>query len=297
MRFIFLSVTMMGCTRDLVIGVENLPVGESFMIKLNGKQLVNRDFNVWFAPDVSMKENHSLELWYGEHQCLLTEPAVEGEWGFGELTHKSTWSCPGLLNYRMHPVGELLVGESEVTVGLWQQIKGEEGEDTCGADCPKSNINWLQALEFANQMSMLEGLTQCYVRGGNQRSASISIETVASCNGYRLPTDEEWMLFSSQDPTTPYADSERAIDVGWVRENSNLERHPVCERTVNGFGLCDVTGNVWEWCLDTPERSELRRVRGGGFTSLPEVALRSNGVDFPANLGAEHIGFRLVRSQ
>ena len=58
----------------------------------------------------------------------------------------------------MHPVGDLLVGESEVTVGLWQQIKGEDQEDVCGAECPKSNINWLQALEFANQMSMLEGL-------------------------------------------------------------------------------------------------------------------------------------------
>ena len=54
------------------------------------------------------------------------------------------------------------MGESEVTVGLWQQIKGEDQEDVCGAECPKSNINWLQALEFANQMSMLEGLGQCY---------------------------------------------------------------------------------------------------------------------------------------
>ena len=297
MHFMILFVTMIGCTRDLVIGVENLPVGESFAVRMDGEQLTNRDFNVWVAPSVSMREDHVVQLWYGEHQCLLTNPTVEGEWGVGELTHKSTWSCPGLLDYRMHSVGELLVGEAEITVGLWQQIKGEETEDTCGADCPKSNINWLQALEFANQMSMLEGLTQCYVRGGEQSGASISIEAVAGCNGYRLPTDEEWMQFSSQDASKPYADSEQAQTVGWVRENSNLERHPVCERTPNGFQLCDVTGNVWEWCWDTPKRPELRRVRGGGFTSLPEVALRSNGVDFPANLGAEHIGFRLVRSQ
>ena len=94
----------------------------------------------------------------------------------------------------------------------------------------------------------------------------------------------------------PYADSETASKVAWVRENSNVERHPVCELKANGYQLCDITGNVWEWCWDTPERKELRRVRGGGFTSAPEVALRSNGVDFPANLGAEHVGFRLVRT-
>ena len=75
----------------------------------------------------------------------------------------------------------------------------------------------------------------------------------------------------------------------------NVERHPVCEPR-NGYKLCDVTGNVWEWCWDTFERPQLRRVRGGGFTSVSEVALRENGVDFPANLGAEHIGFRLVRT-
>ena len=118
----------------------------------------------------------------------------------------------------MHPVGDLLVGESEVTVGLWQQIKGEEQEDVCGAECPKSNINWLQALEFANQMSMLEGLGQCY-RKGKESTDVVEIECL-DCKGYRLPTDEEWMTFSSLDPTMPYADAEHAETVGWVRGNS-----------------------------------------------------------------------------
>ena len=286
---------LLGCTRDVVIGVENLPMGESFVLKMDGQTLANRDFNLWSMASVSMLDVHQLQLWYGEKQCILTNAVLVGEIGLGEFTHSSNWSCPGLLGYTMHPVGDLLVGESEVTVGLWQQIKGEDKEDVCGAACPKSNINWLQALEFANQMSMLEGLGQCY-RKGSDASAVDSIEMVSDCTGYRLPTDEEWMQFSSRDTSMPYADSETTDAVAWVRDNSNVERHHVCELQRNGYKLCDITGNVWEWCWDTFERPLLRRVRGGGFTSISEVALRENGVDFPANLGAEHIGFRLVRT-
>ncbi len=291
MHFVIL-IGLLGCTRDVVVGVEDLPVGESFVLTMDGQTVVNRDFNLWSVEAVSMRKTHQLQLWYGERQCVLTNAVIVGEIGFGELTHRSNWSCPGLLGYKMHPVDDLLVGESEVTVGLWQQIKGEERDDVCGAECPKSNINWLQALEFANQMSMLEGLSQCY----RKEETTGSVQMEQDCTGYRLPTDEEWMTFSSLNPVMPYADSETTSEVGWVRDNSDVERHPVCELQRNGYQLCDVTGNVWEWCWDTFDRPKLRRVRGGGFTSIAQVALRENGVDFPKNLGAEHIGFRLVRS-
>ena len=286
-----LFLLSIGCTRDVVVGVENLPSEESFVMTMNGEPMVTRTSNVWVSPEASMREEHSLKLWYGERECSLSQDSVIGEIGFGELSHQSNWSCPGLLGYKMHLVGDLMVGESEVTVGLWQQIKGEDQEDICGSKCPKSNINWAQTLEFANQMSILEGLTQCYhnIDGKN-------IEAKEECDGYRLPTDTEWSGFSSLNKEMPYADSDFAPTVGWVKDNSDLLRHPVCNLDRNGYQLCDVTGNVWEWCWDTPERTELRKVRGGGFTSTEDVARLDNGVDFPAHLGAEHIGFRLVRA-
>ena len=193
----------------------------------------------------------------------------------------------------MELIDQLWVGKAEVSVGLWSQIQGEDEDDTCGSTCPKSDINWTQTLEFANQLSMSEGLEQCYspVEGA-------PIQVSAECSGYRIPTDSEWMSFASEDSKLPYADNENVTNVGWVKINSGLERHPSCTLDVNGFGLCDITGNVWEFCWDTPpEKPSLRRVRGGGFTSTKEVALLSNSVDFPSSLGAPHIGFRLVRSK
>ena len=47
----------MGCNRDLVIGVENLPMGESFVLTMDGQTLTNRDFNLWSVSSVSMRHH------------------------------------------------------------------------------------------------------------------------------------------------------------------------------------------------------------------------------------------------
>ena len=125
MHFVIL-IGLLACNRDVVVGVENLPMGESFVLTMDGQPVVNHDFNLWSVESVSMRKTHQLQLCYGERQCVLENALIAGEIGLGELTHRSNWSCPGLLGYKMYPVDELLVGESEVTVGLWQQIKGEE---------------------------------------------------------------------------------------------------------------------------------------------------------------------------
>lgn len=281
---------LMGCSRDVSIGVQNLPEGETFRLEWSGGELKQIEPNQWRATGVASNQSYSMTLWYGQQQCTLDQPELLVEYGLGAVTHLSDWTCAGMMGYEMLEVDELWIGKSEVTVGLWRQLKGDDVEDSCGATCPKSNVNWIQTLEFANQLSMMEGLEQCYVQVGEDIP-----QLKKDCTGYRLPTDDEWMKVSTK-VDMPYADSEEAVNVGWVKENSEMKRHPVCEKQPNGFGLCDMTGNVWEWTTEVSvQRPELRRVRGGGFTSAPEVAMRTNAVDFPAHIGAEHIGFRLVR--
>jgi formylglycine-generating enzyme required for sulfatase activity len=70
---------------------------------------------------------------------------------------------------------------------------------------------------------------------------------------YRLPTESEWEYACRAGTATRWCtgDDPTALDqVAWVRDQTDCTTHPVAGKKPNNFGLYDMHGNVWEWCLD-----------------------------------------------
>ena len=85
----------------------------------------------------------------------------------------------------------------------------------------------------------------------------------------RLPTEAEWEYAARagcQDGST-----EDVGDVAWYEENASGAR-PVGTRRANAWGLHDMLGNAWEWCLDV-YRADHRGAPtdGSAWTSDPSL--------------------------
>jgi formylglycine-generating enzyme required for sulfatase activity len=115
------------------------------------------------------------------------------------------------------------------------------GQDT--KRFPVENVSWDGVAAFCGRLSELAG-----ERGAKRR--------------YALPTEAQWeyacragslgpWCFSAQadSPVTPDGGGQLA-EYGWFSKNSGWMTHPVGQKRPNAWGLCDVYGNVWQWCQD-----------------------------------------------
>jgi formylglycine-generating enzyme required for sulfatase activity len=168
------------------------------------------------------------------------------------------------------------MGRYPVTQAEFEAVMGENPSHFKGARRPVENVDWHQAMAFCAKLTERAREAGCLPEGFV----------------FRLPTEAEWEYACRAGTTSAFNDGsactqpegkDPALDrLGWVNKNSGKETHPVGEKLPNAWGLHDLHGNVWEWCLDGKrdytaeaqtdpfgpvEEGAFRVVRGGSWYS------------------------------
>ena len=130
---------------------------------------------------------------------------------------------------------------------------------------PVESVSWFNAVEFCIKLSEADGRTPYYRLTSISRRSDQSIEkatvTVSSGNGYRLPTEAQWEYACRAETLTATAFGD-SLNSSLANFNGNFptgsaSKGPNLNRTTevgsykpNGWGLCDMHGNVIELCED-----------------------------------------------
>ncbi|GAA6208689.1 formylglycine-generating enzyme family protein [Cognatishimia sp. WU-CL00825] len=170
----------------------------------------------------------------------------------------------------------------------WKHPDGPKSNINARLDHPVTHVSWNDALAFAK-----------WAKGV-------------------LPSEAEWETAAragNPNAIYPWGDQEPTDDVplcniwqGTFPENNTgqdgfLGTAPVDSFPANGFGLHNMSGNVWEWCLggegEHPSEDAPRLLKGGSFMCHKSYCYRyriAARTFAGASTSSSHVGFRLISS-
>lgn len=182
----------------------------------------------------------------------------------GNSIHFSFWSGTTVV------LSSFYIDKYEITQAEFQSVMGVNPSHNygVGGNFPVYYVTWFKAIEYCNRRSLQEGETPCYSYGSCGTNpdnwpagwnTSNANHTNISCNwnanGYRLPTECEWMFAAmAANPYCGYSYSggNDVNAVAWYSGNAGGTTHLVATKAPNGLGTYDQSGNIMEWTWDIP---------------------------------------------
>ncbi len=254
------------------------------------------------------------------------------------ITGSESWtpSSSVFVSGRSITIPDMYVCDHEVTRGEFKEVMGTDPSNANAYDKdgnkltgdavlnnPVNDVNWYDAIAYCNKLSLKENLTPCYSVSGitdweNLAYSSIPTSSNSTWNaltydeeadGYRLPTEAEWEWLARGGENYTYAGSNAVDDVAWYTTNTNhTGSREVKTKKANGYGLYDMSGNVFEWCYDWYDTvnsstadtgasyGSIRVLRGGSWYSIDDYCQVSIRNDYNPSNRSDNYGFRVVRS-
>jgi formylglycine-generating enzyme required for sulfatase activity len=151
---------------------------------------------------------------------------------------------PGEIPHRVRLTRGFWLGATEVTQGQWTRVMGANPSHfaDCGAGCPVESVSRLDVERFLARLAEL-----------------------APGERFRLPSEAEWEFACRAGTSATYAtgatlttatadidarDDPRAADPSGGAPVFRGRPTPAGSFPANGWGLHDLSGNVWEWTAD-----------------------------------------------
>ena len=140
------------------------------------------------------------------------------------------------------------MGKFEMTQAQYEAVMGTNPSEFKGTDLPVEKVSWDDAMAFCAKLTATEKAAGRLPEGYE----------------YTLPTEAQWEYGCRAGTKTAFNNGtnipslEQALlepcpnldEVGWYWCNSDETTHPVGLKQPNAWGLYDMHGNVYEWCLD-----------------------------------------------
>ena len=189
------------------------------------------------------------------------------------------------------------VARYEIPQNLWEAVMDSNPSKWKGPRNSVEMLSFAEAQDFCHKTTLL--MKQAKLIKGNQI--------------IRLPSEAEWEYFARAGTQTIYSfgDSvDKLNDYGWHNGNAAGNDPPVGAKKPNPWGLYDIHGYLWEWCLDTGHnnynqapsdgsawiaaKSKTRIARGGSWKDKPPKLTSSFRFIVPADHKDDALGLRCV---